>query len=73
MINPNIISDKDAVQIIELFQKLKQREVLNVQEELEMKDREVFDRKVLQSIGCEHLYEKIKKSILSMQCTRHTI
>lgn len=73
MINPNVISEKDANEIIELFQKLKLRDILNVQDELEMKDREAFDRKVLQSIGCEHLYEKIKKSILSMQNTRHAL
>lgn len=73
MINPNIISEEDANEIIELFQKLKSRNVLNVQEELEMKDREEFDRKVLHSIGCEHLYEKIKESILSMQSTRHRL
>lgn len=73
MINPNIISENDAEEIIELFQKLKMRNVLNVQDELEMQDREKFDRKVLKSIGCEDLYEKIKKSILSMQHTRHDI
>jgi hypothetical protein len=73
MINPNIISDEDANEIIELFQKLKSRDVLNVQEELEMKDREEFDRKVLHSIGCEYLHEKIKESILSMQRTRHRL
>ena len=73
MINPNIISENDANEIVELFQNLKKRKVLKVQEELEMKDREAFDRKILQSIGCEHLYEKIKKSILSMQSTRHAI
>jgi hypothetical protein len=73
MINPNIIPKEDADEIIELFQKLKARKILNVQEEFETKDREEFDRKVLRSIGCEHLYEKIKGSILSMQCTRHNI
>lgn len=73
MISPNIISVEDGKEIIGLFQKLKMREVFNVQKELEMKDREAFDRKVLQSIGGEHLYEKIKKSILSMQSTRHAI
>ena len=73
MINPNIISENDAEEIIELFQKLKMRNVLNVQDELEMQDREKFDRIVLKSIGCEDLYEKIKKSILSMQHTRHDI
>lgn len=73
MINPNFFSKEDANEIIELFQKLKSRKVLNVQEELEMKDREAFDRKVLRSIGCEHLYEKIKESILSMQRTRHQL
>lgn len=73
MINPNIISEEDAYEIVELFHKLKLRNVLNAQEEFEMKDREVFDRKVLQSIGCEHLYERMKASIMSMQSTRHRL
>jgi hypothetical protein len=35
--------------------------------------REKFDRKVLAAIGQEDLYEAIKKSLLSMQHTRHCI
>jgi hypothetical protein len=36
-------------------------------------DREEFDRKVLHAIGHEDLYDSIKSSLLSMQCTRHCV
>lgn len=73
MINPDIISEEDAKEIINLFEKVKERKVMNVEDEMKAEDRGKFDRKVLQSIGCEHLYEKMKKSILSMQNTRHAL
>ena len=73
MINPNIISDKDARDIVMLFNKIKKRNVMDIEDELVDDTREKFDRKVLQSIGHEELYEAIKKSLLSMQHTRHTV
>ena len=73
MINPNIISDKDARDIVMLFNKIKNRNVMDIEDELVDDTREKFDRKVLQSIGHEELYEAIKKSLLSMQHTRHTV
>ena len=46
---------------------------MDVEDELKDGDRERFDRTVLGSIGKESLYESIKKSLLSMQHTRHTV
>ncbi|BBF44405.1 hypothetical protein lbkm_3118 [Lachnospiraceae bacterium KM106-2] len=73
MINPNLISREDSEEIIELFDKIKNRDVMDIEDEFRDSDREIFDRKVLQSIGHEELYDSIKESLLSMQHTRHCV
>lgn len=73
MINPQIISDTDALEIVDLFDKIKNRNVMDTEDELKDADREIFDRKILKTIGHEELYEAIKESLLSMQYTRHTV
>ena len=73
MINPNLISKEDSEEIIELFSKIKNCDVMDIQDELSNKDRQAFDKKVLQSIGHEELYDCIKESLLSMQHTRHCV
>ena len=73
MINPQNISDTDALEIVELFNKIKNRNVMDTENELKDSDREIFDRKVLRAIGYEELYDAIKGSLLSMQYTRHTV
>lgn len=73
MINPEVISEEDEQEILELFATIKSRDVMDVENELNDPIREKFDRKVLASIGCEDLYESIKSSLLSMQYTRHCV
>lgn len=73
MINPGRITEADAEEIISLFYKIKARNVMDTEAELKDPDREKFDRKVLKAAGHEELYESIKKSLLSMQHTRHTV
>lgn len=73
MINPTNISSQDSKEIIELFNKIKNRDVMDMQDEFRDVDREAFDRKILQSIGHEELYDSIKESLLSMQHTRHCV
>lgn len=73
MICPHIISKEDEKEIIALFHKMKGRNVMDVEDELKDPDRERFDRKVLRAIGHGDLYEPIKKSLLSMQHTRHAV
>lgn len=72
MINPEVISDADAAEIVRLFEKIKSRNVMDTEEELGDAAREAFDRKVLQAAGHEDLYLPVRKSLLSMQHTRHT-
>lgn len=73
MIDPKTISDGDAAHIIKLFNKIKSRPVMDTGAELKDKDREQFDRAVLRAIGHEELYGAIKRSLLSMQYTRHAV
>jgi hypothetical protein len=73
MINPDSISENDKTEILDLFAEIQSRDVMDVEDELNDPVREKFDRKVLASIGHEELYESIKKSLLSMQHTRHCV
>lgn len=73
MINPNIISKQDQEEIIALFEKIRIRDVMDVQDEFRDADREAFDKKVLQAIGHAELYDSIKESLLSLQHTRHCV
>jgi hypothetical protein len=73
MINPEKISASDKKEIIDLFAKIKSRDVMDIEDELSDPMREKFDHKVLAAIGQEDLYEAIKKSLLSMQHTRHCV
>lgn len=71
MIDIEKISKQDAIDIIDLFDKIKQRRVIDIDDELKDTDRKKFDCKVLQAIGALDLYEPIKASLLSLQRTRH--
>lgn len=73
MINPESISSIDAEEIVRLFKTIKNRDVMDTEDELKDKNREKFDKKVLQAIGIEDLYDNIKNSLLSMQHTRLTV
>ena len=68
-----MISDTDALEIVELFDRIKNRNVMDTEDELKDRDRERFDRKILRAIGHEELYDPIRESLLSMQYTRHTV
>lgn len=73
MIDIDQISQPDAEEIIRLFDIIKNREVMDIEDELKDPARREFDNKVLQSIGAQDLYDKIKDSLLSLQHTRHCI
>lgn len=73
MIDIDQISKSDAKEIIRLFKNIKTREVMDIEDELKNPARREFDYKVLQSIGAQDLYGKIKDSLLSLQHTRHCI
>ncbi len=73
LINPALISPAAEAEIVALFEKVKQRGVWDTEDELEDAERERFDRALLRAIGKEALYEPMKKSLRSMQHTRHAV
>lgn len=73
MIDPERISVEDEKEILDLFNEMKARDVMDTEDELNDSIRETFDRKVLAAVGHEDLYEAIKNSLLSMQHTRHCV
>lgn len=73
LINPALITPAEEAEIVSLFEKVKQRGVLDTEDELLDDDRERFDRSVLRAIGKEEFYEPMKKSLRSMQHTRHAV
>lgn len=72
LINPYEIREEDRKRIEYLFDKIQSRDVMEITGELRDPVRREFEEAVLGAIGCEHLYEGIKASLLSMQHTRHT-
>ena len=73
MLNPKLVSIEDRHQIVDAFNKLKKREILNVSEELEDKMRINFEMKVLKAFGLEGYFDDIKSSLISMQETRFSV
>lgn len=45
MINPDLISKEDAAEIIALFSKIKNRNVMEIEDELMNADRQAFDKR----------------------------
>ncbi len=66
IINPNIITKENRTKILKLFEKLKVREILPIEEELEQVDRINFDNAILEAIGCLSYREQIKKALLTI-------
>jgi len=63
MLNPNIIKLNTQLDIISSFNKIKNREILPLLEELERGDRIEFDKIVLESFGIANYQMKIYESI----------
>lgn len=49
ILNPDIVSEKDKIKILEKFRKISNRKIKNYQQELKDKDRIEFDKIILQS------------------------
>lgn len=70
MLDPGLVSSADRRRILDAFEKLKQRKILKVSEELCDDARLEFEHAVLQSFGIDAYFGRIKASLLSMQQTR---
>lgn len=51
LLNPNLIKCSDEHSILQAFEKIKNREILPVNEEIKMQDRKEFDEAVLRAFG----------------------
>lgn len=72
MLNPELLSETDKLEIKEAFQPIFERDILSAEEELQQADRIYFEQTVLRAFGIENLFERMKSSILSMYKTRLT-
>lgn len=70
MLNPELISIENKLEILKAFDSLKKRKILDVEKELSMPDREELDIVVLKAYNILHLHEKIKNTLLAMIRTR---
>lgn len=66
MLNPDLISHDDRNRIVELFEPIKNREILSVLDELDQEDRILFDRAVLMSYRLEGLEDSIRSILKNM-------
>ena len=71
--NPRLLSDSQKDYIVEAFNALKQREILNTVDELNNPDRIEFEKRVFEAFNIIDYYESIKKSLLTMQATRLSV
>lgn len=72
MLNPNLVSPSNRKRILEAFEKIKNREIMKVSDELQDADRLLFEHEILRSFGIDEYFDRIKNSLLSMQQTRIT-
>ena len=70
MLNPLLLEKKDKNDIKKAFSKLLKRPIKTVSEELKMTDRLEFEHTVLKAYGIDSYFNKIKKSLTSMQKVR---
>jgi hypothetical protein len=73
MLNPALVDANDANSIVDLFERIKERGVLDTEAELTSTEREEFDKAVLTALGIEEYHEQIKNSLLSMQKARLSV
>lgn len=66
VLNPEYIDESRQKIIIDLYKNVEIREVRPLLEELEMPDREEFDKAVLKEFGIEEYYDAIKGSLIQI-------
>lgn len=66
ILNPDYITENGQKTIMDLYKKIEIRDVRPLLEELQMKDREEFDKAVLQEFGIEEYYDVIKESLIQI-------
>ncbi len=73
ILNPKYINESAQKIIIDLYKKVEKREVRPLLEELEMKDREEFDKAVMRAFGIDEYYDAIKGSLIQIYKIRKAV
>lgn len=73
MLNPNLLSDTQIDSIKEKFKVVRDRESMNILNELTQSDRISFDKAVLEAYGIYHLKDKITNSFKYLYNMRTTV
>lgn len=72
MFNPNAISIAQRDEIIKAFQKIKERKIMPLSEELNSTERLEFEKVVFSTYGVEKKLDNLISSLMSMMSTRAT-
>ncbi|WP_106795128.1 N-6 DNA methylase [Aquimarina sp. Aq78] len=73
ILNPNILTDEQKLQIVELFRPMMQRNRLPLELELESADRIAFENALMEIYGISEYYEPIKNSLKQLYRIRFAV
>jgi len=73
ILNPNILTNDQKLQIVELFRPLMQRNRLPIEQELESADRIVFENTLMEIYDISEYYEPIKNSLNQLYRIRFAV
>ena len=73
ILNPNILTADQKLQIIELFRPIMQRNRLPLEQELESADRIAFENNLMEIYGISEYYEPIKNSLKQLYRIRFAV
>ena len=73
ILNPNILTDEQKLQIVELFRPMMQRNRLPLEQELESADRIAFENALMEIYGISEYYEPIKNSLKQLSRIRFAV
>ncbi len=73
MLNPDLIAKGGRKRIMTLFDRLKKRDVLNFEVEMQREDRLEFEKAVLASFNLEEVMPSVRKSVLELHQIRQSV
>ena len=65
-----VLADPPRDRIIESFNKIKNRKIMNIIDEFQDEDRIFFEHEVLKAFGIDVYFDNIVRSLLSLHCAR---
>ena len=73
MLDPSLFSDVQRLDILEKFRAIKERDILDLEDELTQADRNALDEAILGAIGLLEIKENIKKALLDLYRIRSSV